>query len=217
MALKPKTEAKAAPKKIEMTEEQFNTLMNRLSLLENSKTATTTEVNAPGTDQYGKPVGIFQKYSVDPADYQDPREQLYDLPELRRFAFKENYMLDWEVEQSLYDTKFGTAVSEPKFTLTLKQRRFDEDGNTKKGLIVRGRAVFFEDPAASIKEAVMLGLTLAEQNTPEFLSQMRFYRYKFWLMEVLSPRAPENTKNKIHEEVIAGKVYVIEDSQTVVE
>lgn len=203
---------KEAPKKIELTQEQFDTIMNRMNQLESSgaKTASDAEF-VPGTNAYGKPTGILQKFSVDPSDYKDPRGELYDLKELERFAFKQNFVLDWEVEQTLYETKYGTSVSEPKFTLTLKQRRFDEDGNPKDGLIVRGRGIFFEDPSASIKEAAALGLAIDKANSAEFLSQMRFLRYKSWVTEILSPRRPDSTKLKTHEEVIGGRVYVIED------
>lgn len=218
MAEAPTTENKAsdAPKKIELTQDQFDTLMNRLNAVESSKTATEKPAST-GVDQFGKPIGILQKFSIDPADYEDPRERLMSLPEFERFAFKQNFVLDWEVDQSLYDTKYGTAVSEPKFVLTLKQKRYDEDGNVKKGLIIRGRGIFFEDPMASIKEAVALGMAITDQNSPEFLSQMRFLRYKFWISEILNPRRPDSTKPKVHEEVIAGKVYVIEEYQAVIE
>lgn len=218
MANMPKTDDTSVPKKIELTQEQFDSLMNRLNAVEDSKTQIATEKSpSSGMDQFGKPIGVLQKFSIDPADYEDPRTRLMDLPEFERFAFKQNFVLDWEVDQTLYDTKYGTAISEPKFVLTLKQKRYDEDGNVKKGLIIRGRGIFFEDPMASIKEAVALGLPITEQNSPQFLSDMRFLRYKFWISEILNPRRPESTKAKVHEEVIAGKVYVIEEYQAVVE
>jgi hypothetical protein len=199
-----------------LTPEQFETLMNRLNKLENTDT-TKTQTATPadtGFDQAGKPIGIIQKFSVDPADYIDPRPMLYDLPELVRFAFKQNYVLDWEVDQLLYDTKYGSAVSEPKFTLTLKQKRFDENGDVRPGLILRGRGIFFEDPMASIKEAVAMGLPLDDSNSREFLSQMRFLRYQAWLVDILSPRRPDSAKRSQHEEVINGRAYIIEEYST---
>jgi hypothetical protein len=199
---------------VTISKEQFDTLMQRLSAVEDSKTQTQTVMPAavaPGLDQFGRPTGIISKYPVDPSYYNDPRKRLYDLPELERFAFKQNYILDFEVDQMIYETKFGTSMSEPKFTLTLKQRRYDEEGKLRDGLIILGQGIFFEDQAASIKEASAMGLPIDNSHSREFLDQMRFLRMRDWLVERLNPRRPVSTKKKLKEEVIGGKVYRIEE------
>jgi tetrahydromethanopterin S-methyltransferase subunit G len=197
--------------KVVLTKEQFDEIMSRLSKAEEVKTATVSQIPQSSTDQFGRPVGIIEKFTADPLMYADPRPMLYDLPELQRFAFKQNFILDWEVDQLVYETKYGTSFSEPKFTLTLKQKRYDEDGNVKDGLVVRGRGIFFEDPSASIKEANALGMSITNANSREFLAEMRFLRMKDWLMERVNPRRPGSTKKKIKEEVIGGMVYQIEE------
>lgn len=201
-----------AKKDVTLSQEQFDNLMNRLNSLEENKTQTVTqEPTRPPVDQFGKPTGIIQKYSVDPAHYKDPRKALSLLKELERVAFDVNYMLDWEVQQLIYETKFGTSFSEPKFTLVLYRRMFDEDGNpTDKRMLIQ-RGIFFEDPAASIKEAVDMGLPVDNANSSEFLESMRFERYKRWLLDIFNPKKLGSTKRKVTEQVIGGKVVEVEE------
>lgn len=211
---------------VTLDEDKFKELMDRLARLEESKTQTLTSPPNQGFDQFGKPQGVMQKYSIDPSYYNDPRDGLYDLPELKRQAMRENFHIDWEVEQLIYETKYGTSFSEPKFTLTLFQKRFDDegkeivktapDGKVYHPRIVRQVGIFFEDPVAAIKVAQELGLPIDNANTREFLEQMRFMRYKQWLLEIFNPTRPTSTATKRHQEVIGGKVYQVEAYSNVI-
>lgn len=202
---------------VTLTQEQFDQIMQRLEKAEEHKTQTVTQV-APnsGFDNFGKPVGVIQKYSVDPAHYNDPRTKLADLQELERVAFSHNYMLDWDVEQLIYDTKFGTSFSEPKFTLVLWRKMFDEEGNPNGKRLLIQNGVFFEDPIAAVKEATRIGIPLDNSTSSEFLEQMRFLRYKQWLMDIFNPKRPESTKARRTPQVIGGVVYEVEDYSVVV-
>lgn len=204
-------------KGITLTQEQFAEIMTRLEKAEEHKTHTETSVpQGSGFDQFGKPVGVIQKYSVDPAHYNDPRQHLSGLPELERIAFSHNYILDWDVEQLIYDTKYGSSFSEPKFTLILWRKMFDEDGtpNGKRVLIQTG--VFFEDPITAVKEATQLGIPIDNSTSSEFLEQMRFLRYKQWLMDIFNPKRSVNTKPKRTPQVIGGMVVEVEEYSNVV-
>lgn len=202
---------------VQLTQEQFDQIMQRLEKAEEQKTQTVTTV-APqsGFDQFGKPSGVIQKYSVDPAHYNDPRTKLAALKELERVAFSHNYMLDWEVEQLIYDTKYGSSFSEPKFTLVLWRKMFDEEGNPNGKRILIQNGIFFEDPVAAVKEAGNLGIPLDNSSSSEFLEQMRFLRYKQWLMDIFNPKRPESTKPKRTPQVIGGVVVEVEEYSTVV-
>lgn len=200
---------------VTITQDQYQALMARLDAVDAAKTETVRPSDN-GFDQYGKPQGVIQRYSLDPAHYSSPLEQLYNLEELRRFGLKDNYEMTWDVDQTIYETKYGTSMADPKFTITLKKKMYDGAGLLTDKRIIVQTGVFFEDPAASVKEAVALGLPIDKANTPEFLSQMRFLRYKQWLLDVFNPNPPTSTKARITPTVIDGKVYEIEDSSVVV-
>lgn len=212
-------EDKAEPTQegVNLTQEQFQALMERLNKLESSKTESL-DVKAnqqPELNQLGRAVGIMQKYSVDPRDYEDPRDELMNLAELERFAFKPNYYLGWDVEQTQYETKYGTSFSEPRFEIRLYKRLFEEDGSPTPKVDNAGNPVldeqgrpqfksylvkkgyFFEDPAASVKEAQQLGLPITNANSKDFLEQMRKLRYKTWLLEVFNkPKSADTTRRE---------------------
>jgi tetrahydromethanopterin S-methyltransferase subunit G len=204
-----------AENKVELTQDQFQALMERLDKLETNRTETLATKNEPQLNQLGRAVGVMQKYSVDPRDYQDPREELMNLPELERFAFKPNYYLGWDVEQTQYETKYGTSFSEPRFEIRLYKRLFEDDGTPtvktdnegKPVLDEQGRpqyksylvkkGFFFEDPGASVKEAQALGLPINNANSKDFLEQMRKLRYKTWLLEVFNkPKSADTTRKE---------------------
>lgn len=211
----PKGVPKTQDEGVNLTQEQFQSLMNRLNTLEDSRTEIHTEP-PQSIDANGRPIGIMVKYSVDPAHYRDPRDTLYGLKKLQKYALADNYMIDYEVEQQIVDTKYGTSYLHPKFILKLWRKMFDDDDNPtdKRFLIQTG--IFFEDPETSIKEALSLGLPVEEANESDFLEKMRFYRYEQWLLDIFNPKRLTSTKPKVRDEVIAGKVYQVEEYSNVV-
>lgn len=228
--VKTATEASLEPT-VSLTQDQFQALMERLNKLESSKTETlpTAPNDAVQLNNLGKAVGIMHKYSVNPDDYDDPREKLMSLPALERFAFRTNYFLKWDVEQTIYETKFGTSYAEPRFELRLYKRLFEDDGTPtpdidkatgqqkvdeqgrpqyKSYLVTKG--FFFEDPAASLKEAVALGIPVTNANSKEFLKQMRELRYQNWLMEVF--QKPRTTSKPSKDSMVIGSSVVTVES-----
>ena len=204
----------SSPKQITLDEDKFNQLMERLSKLEGSKTESST--SDTGFDQFGKPTGVIQRYSLDPSHYISPVARLLVIPELQRYAVADNYEITWNVDQTVYETKYGTSMADPKFTLVLKKKIYDDKGELTDRRILVQTGVFFEDPAASVQEALQLGLPIDKANTPEFLDQMRFLRYKQWLMDIFNPQLPRTTKARITDQVIDGKAYQIEDYSVVI-
>lgn len=223
-------EATSESPKVELTQEQFQQLMERLNKLESNKTETLEVKNDNvRLDNLGKAIGVMHKYSVNPDDYEDPREKLMNLPQLERFGFRTNYFLKWDVEQTIYETKFGTSYAEPRFELRLYKRLFEDDGTPtpdidkatgqqrvdeqgrpqfKSYLVTKG--FFFEDPAASLKEAAQMGLPVDNANSKEFLKQMREMRYKTWLMEVF--QKPRTTSKPNKESMVIGSSVVTVES-----
>jgi hypothetical protein len=189
-----------------------------LSNLEQQKPESPQPQSAiPRIDQAtGQAIGVTEKHSINPNDYKDPTEALYNLPELRRFAFRENYVLRWTVTPTRYQTAFGTWFVEPRFELTLLRRRFDEEGVERPDKIIVGRASFFEDLPANLMEADLAGLSVDDVGTPDFSEKMKMYRYKLWLVENLTPKRPSSTKKKVKLEVIGGTAYEVEEGSEVV-
>lgn len=227
-------EATPSEPTVNLTQDQFQALMERLNKLETSKTETLETKPLPNSNQasidnLGRTIGIMTKYSVNPDDYEDPREKLMSTPALERFAFRTNYFLKWDVEQTIYETKFGTSYAEPRFELRLYKRLFEDDGTPtpdvdkatgiqrldeqgrpqfKSYLVTKG--FFFEDPAASLKEAVQMGLPVNNANSKEFLKQMRELRYQSWLLEVFNK--PRTTSKPNKESMVIGSSVVTVES-----
>lgn len=220
---------KTSKDEVVLTNEQFQALMERLNKLENAPKVEEYDGNKvpqhlPGVGALGQNVGVIQKFSVDPSDYIDPRNRLSELKELVKFAFTSNYFLTWDVEQLQYDTKYGTTLLEPRFRLRLYKRLFDDDGEPTllvdklgnpildeqgrkqyKSYLVK-QAFFFEDPGASLAEAHAMGLPVDKSNSAEFLEEMRYHRYKAWLLGIFYPKKPDNQRSK--EQMVIGSSVV---------
>lgn len=196
---------------VTMSQEQFDHLLQRIEDLESVKQPAQPGVQL---NAQGGVTGVIERYSVNPAHYKNPIEMLYDLPQLKRYAMRENYEIRWTVTPVKYQTASGTWFVEPKFELILLRRMFDdEDPTIELGTkIVLGRAAFFEDPPANIIEAEQAGVSSDDLDSGEFQEKMRMYRYAFWLMERLNPRKPQSTKQDITQKVIGGKMYEMEVS-----
>ena len=210
---------------VTLTQEQFQMMLDRLA--NRPEYQASPEViekqfgQVPRLNSQGGVVGVVERFPIDPQHYNNPVEKLYDAPALSRFALRLNYVIEWSVTPTKYQTAMGTWYIEPRFELTLKRKQLDDDGNEVvkhdgngkpyHPRIVLGRGSFFNDPPADIMEAEQAGLTLANVETPEGQENMRMYRYLFWLTERLIPKKPQMTTQKRREEVIAGRVYEIDE------
>jgi hypothetical protein len=198
------------PQMIGFTPEQFQ------MMLEAFGGKTQASEDSIKHEKVNKPYPMEQSY------YQNPVDTLYDLPELRRFSMRENFVIEWTVKPVKYQTAQGDWYMEPKFELTLKRKQLDENGEEvvyqyengdkyyKRPIL--GRANFFNDPPADVMEAEQAGILVEDLEKPEIQERMRMFRYRLWLTERLSPRMPQANTHSIREEVIGGKVYQIDNS-----
>lgn len=175
---------------------------------------------SPGSPQMhqGRMVGTFEKYLVDPSNYEDPRDRLGQEPRLQRFAFSYNYFLDWEISTTQYETKDGLNMKEPRFHLKLNRVMTDEDtGELTNNAYTVCQMIFHEDPQAALTIARDQGVDPDSMDQREFLNQMRYLRMKDWLTEAFYPPKSTNTRRK-KELVINNKLVEVfeinsEDSQ----
>lgn len=157
-------------------------------------------------------VKAVTKWSIDPKDYPDPTERLANESRLEEHAFKQNFILKWEVGRVNYQHD-SVNYTEPKFRLELWKWIRDEDTNEKTTKQFRvHKATFFEDPDAAIQLARDRGHEVDENAQKPFLDEMRYLRMLDWLLEIFYPQ-PIKNKESVREEVIGNRlVPVLETS-----
>ena len=152
-------------------------------------------------------VGTHNKYAIDPLNYPDPRERLYDEKLLTRFAFKENYELTWQITNTSYTTIDNIRMREPKFTIELLKVQIDENtGERLNGRYLISTAVFHEDPDAAVAIAKEKGLHIDENNQKEFLDEMRYMRIRDWLLDCFIDPKPVQAKQNKRDVMLGNKV-----------
>jgi hypothetical protein len=155
-------------------------------------------------------VGTTDKYIVDPSHYPNPTERLENEPGLRRFAFKENYELEFEVTTTSYETKDGLNMREPKFRLSLIRKLYDEvTGELTNRRYTVCQLIFHEDPQAALVVARDNGVEIPAELEADFLDEMRYLRMRDWLVEAFYPTKPAQDKKNKQEMVIGGKLVEV--------
>jgi hypothetical protein len=171
-------------------------------------------VQTPQPVQYASAVsgvltGTNERYRVDPNFYPDPTPRLRKEPRLSRFAFDDNYELKWEVQLSQYETVDKVRTKEPRFVLSLVVKVYDDEtGELTNRRFVILKGVFHEDPDAAISIARENGIEVDEQNEKDFLDEMRYLRFRDWLIEAFYPTPPPPSQNK-NEVVIGNKLVEV--------
>lgn len=151
--------------------------------------------------------GTYEKFTTKATAYPDPRERLSKEPRLARFAFDDNYELGWAVTPVRYKTIDGINTSEPKFTLKLIVKVYDDttgELTNRRFVILQG--VFHEDPDAAIQIAQDNGIEVTADNEKVFLNEMRYLRFRDWLLEAFYPTPPPPSSAK--REVVIGNKLV---------
>lgn len=155
----------------------------------------------------GKMVGTLEKYKLGADNYPDPIGRLARETRLSRFAFDDNYELNFVVGQSSYTTIDGIRTVEPKFTLQLIRKIYDEDTgeptNKRYGVT---QLIFHEDPDTAIAVARDNGIEVDTMNEKMFLDEMRYLRMRDWLMGCFFPEPPAAKSNK--KEMVIGNRLV---------
>lgn len=156
--------------------------------------------------QGGKLIGTVEKYNLTPNHYPSPIERLAKEPRLTRFAFDANYDLKFDVGVSEYPTIDGIRTKEPKFTLELIGRVFDEEtGDLTNGRYIICRLIMHEDPEAALVIAREQDLEVDEENEEAFLNEMRYIRMRDWLIKCFYPEVSKQDNRK-KEMVVGGKI-----------
>lgn len=151
-------------------------------------------------------IGTLHKYNTDPSYYPDFTKRLALEPRLSRFAFGENWELEFSVKTSTYTTLDNRRVDEPQFTVQLIGVVFDEDGNKTEGRYVRRQMIFFEDPDAAMTVARENGLNVEDFEEKTFLDEMRYLRVRDWLLENFYPPKNINRKQNKKQMVVGNQV-----------
>lgn len=163
----------------------------------------------------GETVGLMVKYPIEKTYYPDPTPQLIKEEFLKRFAFEDNFLVKWDVQALQYETKWGVSVVEPKFTCILYQKQFDEDGEPTDRLIRLSQLVFFEDPGTVRQLMVELDVDTTGKTEREIYDLIRYHRIKEWLKSFFLPPKNVQAAKRTTEEVIGGRVVVIEEASSV--
>lgn len=176
------------------------TIAEAMKILANNQTG-----QAPATSANGI-IGTTDKYSINSADYPDPTARLADEPKLARFAFKDNYELNYEFSTTEYKTIDNLRFREPKFTLELIRKLFDETtGELTNGRYIICRLVMHEDPDTALIMARQMGYVIEDAAEKSFLDEMRYLRMRDWLVRCFLP-SPIKDNSRRKEVVIDGKL-----------
>ena len=214
-----KMKAARAKKKAAVTAETQTTVQNEdynslkaqvdelkaLLLSQQKQTTSASNLDAPTITATGL-IGTLKKFNTDPSYYPDFTQRLAAEPRLARFAFGENWELEFSVKDAAYTTLDNRRVVEPQFTIQLIGVLFDDEGNKTDGRYVRRQMVFFEDPDAALAVARENGLNVADYEEKDFLDEMRYIRVKNWLLEAFYPPTVTNKKSNKKQMVIGNQV-----------
>lgn len=169
-----------------------------------------------------------QDYSVEKDDYPDPRPELRKLPELKKYAFDENYILEWDVEVANYPKADGRWYREPRFVLDLwryptsvELADAQEKGNTKLTPTTQlwvGKHMQSEDDVAAKTAANKLGLKVGK-DFPDFdtlMDAMRIERMKQWLLSlpVFGGEVTPSAAPQFSEMAVSGRVVKVHNQGT---
>ena len=215
------------PSVIQLTPESLKELLAEVASLAKEGSATPQEnldqkarMNGASIEN-GRVTGEIEKYPLDAKLYTDPTPRLYDVPELQRFAPRQNFTFTWEVDGVHYENKAGVHYAEPRFTVKLFRNNLDEDGKLQDGERIRlGRLVLLEDENAARIAARKLGIEF--DSVEELMEEMRFERVKQWAVEALKTVHGvdidvKQARRAEREMVVDGKVYVAEMTEQMID
>lgn len=161
----------------------------------------------------GGVLGTRDRYIIDPANYPSPVDRLVKEKRLQRFAFKGgpiddyDYELEYRVDSVRYQTIDGIWQREPKFELELNRViRDEETSEPTNGRYTVCRLIMHEDPEAAVVIARENGVPVDETNQKTFLDEMRYLRFRDWVIEAFMPAKPAQPKQNMKEMSIGGKL-----------
>lgn len=193
-----------------VSEQEYHLLLKRVQELESRFQPGGPQVSGRGV------IGTFEKYPVDPKNYDDPTSRLAAEPKLLRVPFKSRaernggyfeYDLDWQVMAVHYETKDGINTQEPRFILKLNRFLVDPDTDMPTDRAYTAcQMILHEDPQAALVVARDNGLEVDTSNETRFLNEMRYLRMLDWLLEAFFP--PKTKPDRAKKEMVIGNKLV---------
>ena len=160
--------------------------------------------------------GIVFRYPVERDWYPDPTDRLLDEPQLRRFAMRENYIFRWAVDGETYE-KNGVTFSEPRFTVELFRRLYDDEGQETGKMALVARHMQMEDEMTTRKVAQELQILdkfpEGEEGFRQLMSEVRYHRIQQWLLDIFRPAKIKTFRKRPTQQVIDGKVVEVYDTE----
>lgn len=156
--------------------------------------------------------GILVKYPIEHSHYPDPTKRLFDEPSLKRFALSENYIFKWEVDGVTYE-KDRVKYSEPRFTLSLFRRLYDENNEPTGKAALVARQMQHEDEVTAQIAAQRMGILDQFESVDQLLDEIRYLRLRQWLFDIFTPPKIVAFKNKSTTQVINGKAVEVFDTE----
>lgn len=157
--------------------------------------------------------GVQYKYPIEADFYPDPTERLYKEPVLSRFSMKENYYFDWEVTGVMYE-KHNITYAEPRFTVRLFRKLFDDDGTPQGKLVLVNRQMMHEDEFAARRAFQKLGIP--QENFEDMMNEYRYQTIRKWLLDIFTPPKINQHGRISTTMVVDGKVVEVFDEERVI-
>lgn len=161
--------------------------------------------------------GVFEKHSVREEDYPSPVPRLMKEPKIQRFAPQENFIFRWAVDGIQYERN-GITYSEPRFTIELLRRLFDEDtGEPTNRAALVARNILHEDEFTTKAMARELDVISDYDNSDEgfkaLMNEMRYQRIRQWMLALFAKPEVETHNRRPTTQVIEGKVVEVFDTE----
>lgn len=167
-------------------------------------------------NQSGAVQGIVQKQSVKREDYPDPTERLLNEQRIQRFAPHDNFIFKWSVDGVQY-VQNNVTFAEPKFTLELYRRLYDDDGELTGQAGLVSRNILHDDEFTTKIMAGRLGILDQfpddEQGFRDLMNEIRYERIKAWMISLFVTPKIEQHRKKPSTMVIDGKAIEVLDTE----
>lgn len=164
----------------------------------------------------GEVQGIVYRYEIDKNYYPDPTARLMQEPQLARFAPEQNFIFRWQVDGVEYE-KNKIAYAEPRFTLELFSRIFDDEGQPTGQAALVARQMLHEDEFTTRILAGRMGILDQFEDSEEgfraLMSEIRYQRFRSWLLAIFTPAKIETHRRRPIEQNIGGKIVMVYDTE----
>lgn len=216
-----KTERVATPEPtVTITQAQLDKFISLLENTQVNQDATPNQKLAAKAELEGVTVGAngmqgtLYKYPVEADYYPDPTDRIFNMPELSRFAPRENYEIKWTVEGNFYENeRTHVYYAEPTFKITILRVMFDEMNQPSNMRAIVGTHIQHEDEI--VARMVARDMNLDTTDLRALMDEVRFQRIRRWILDLLVPAYRQQDRvEQVSEMAIDGKVVQMVDIST---